>query len=66
MPAVMDAARPAGGAAPEDGHFDPAILDFDEIERRVEKSLVRKVHKLIDDFPERAIEVIRGWLAEGG
>lgn len=66
MPANMDPARPADGAAAEDGRFDPAVLDVEAIERKVEKSLVRKVHKLIDDFPERAVEVIRGWLAEGG
>jgi len=62
MPAVTDAARPDAGA--ENGHFNPAILDFDEVERRVEKSLVRKVRKLIDEFPERALEVIRAWMAE--
>lgn len=66
MPAVTDAVRPAAGAATENGRFDPAILDVDEIERRVERSLVRKVRKLIDEFPERAVEVVRGWLAEGG
>ncbi len=61
MPAVMDVGQPAG----ENGHFSPAILDFDRIEDRVEKSLLKKVQKLVEEFPERALEVIRGWMAEG-
>ena len=64
MPADIDGAV-AGGVAAEDGRFHPAILDVDEIEGRVEKSLLRKVHRLIDEFPERAVEVIRAWMAEG-
>ncbi|MCH7863775.1 MAG: hypothetical protein IIC56_01005 [Proteobacteria bacterium] len=54
-----------GGAAVENGRFHPAILDFEQMESRVEKSLVKKVRKLIEDFPDRALEVIRGWMAEG-
>ena len=34
------------------------------METRVEKSLVKKVRKLVEDFPDRALEVIRGWMAE--
>ena len=64
MPAAIDA--PANGrAAVENGRFHPAILDLEQMENRVEKSLVKKVRKLIEDFPDRALEVIRGWMAEG-
>ena len=61
MPAGMNAAAPAAGQ----GRFAPTVIDFDRIEDRVEKSLVRKVRKLVEDFPERALEVIRAWMAEG-
>ncbi len=61
MPAVMDAAQ----SADENGRFSPAVLDFDRVEDRVEKSLLKKVQKLVEEFPERALEVIRGWMAEG-
>ena len=64
MAATIDA--PAnGGAVVENGRFHPAILDLEQMENRVEKSLVKKVRKLIEDFPDRALEVIRGWMAEG-
>ncbi len=61
MPAAINAAEPAAGQ----GRFAPTVIDFDHIEDRVEKSLVRKVRKLVEDFPERALEVIRAWMAEG-
>jgi flagellar biosynthesis/type III secretory pathway M-ring protein FliF/YscJ len=61
MPAAMNAAAPAAG----ESRFAPTVIDFDRIENRVEKSLVRKVRKLVEDFPERALEVIRAWMAEG-
>ena len=41
------------------------VIDVDCIEERVKKSLVHKVRKLVEDFPERALEVIRAWMAEG-
>lgn len=64
MPAAIDA--PANDrAAVENGRFHPAILDLDQMEIRVEKSLVKKVRKLVEDFPDRALEVIRAWMAEG-
>lgn len=66
MPAVMDAAQPRNGAAAGVERFSPAILDGDRIHDRIEHSLVKKVRKLVEDFPERALEVIRGWMAEGG
>ena len=66
MPAVMDAAQPRNGAAADVERFSPAILDWDRMHDRIEQSLVKKVQKLVEDFPERALEVIRGWMAEGG
>lgn len=39
-------------------------LDVEAIESRVERSLVKKIRRLIDDFPERALDVVRGWMAE--
>ncbi len=74
MAAGMDAVTPLGGpppglladsAARANGRFEPAALDLDRIEHQIEKSLVSKVHRLIDEFPERAVEVIRAWMAEG-
>jgi len=62
MPATRDAVPVA---QKDGGRFEPAILDFGDIENRIEKSLVRKVRKLVDDYPERALEVIRAWMAEG-
>ena len=64
MAAAIDAAT-NGGTAVENGRFHPAILDLEQMESRVEKSLLKKVQKLIEDFPDRALEVIRGWMAEG-
>ncbi len=63
MMAAIDAAA-NGGAAVENGRFHPAILDLEQMENRVEKSLVGKVRKLVEDFPDRALEVIRAWMAE--
>jgi len=56
-------AAPAGHQA-EAGERPTSALDVDAIESRVERSLARKVRRLIDDFPERALDVVRGWLAE--
>ncbi len=61
MPAVMDASQ----SADENGRFNPAVINFDRVEERVERSLLKKVQKLVEEFPERALEVIRGWMAEG-
>ncbi len=66
MPAVRDAAQFRNGAAADVERFSPAILDSDRMHDRIEQSLVKKVRKLVEDFPERALEVIRGWMAEGG
>ncbi len=64
MPAVMDTA--AGESARLNPNFNPGVIDLDRIEGRVEKSLVRKVRKLIEDFPDQALIVIRSWMAQGG
>ena len=64
MPAVMDTA--AGESARVNPRFNPAVIDLDRIENRVEKSLLRKVRKLVEDFPDQALIVIRGWMAQGG
>ena len=64
MPAVMNGANVDGRAAGQ-GRSAPTVIDIDRIEERVEKSLVHKVRKLVEDFPERALEVIRAWMAEG-
>ena len=64
MPAVMNAANVKGRASGQ-GRSTPRIIDVDRIEERVEKSLVHKVRKLVEDFPERGLEVIRAWMAEG-
>ena len=66
MSAVMDPAQPRNGAAADVERFSPAILDSDRMHDQVEQSLVKKVQKLVKDFPERTLEVIRGWMAEGG
>ena len=63
MPAAIDAAV-NGRAAFENGCFNPPILGLEQIENRVEKLLVKKVRKLIEDLPDRALEVIRAWMAE--
>ena len=64
MPAVMNTA--AGESARVNARFNPAVIDLDRIEGRVEKSLVRKVRKLVEDFPDQALIVIRSWMAQGG
>ena len=64
MPAVMNAAKVEGRASGQ-GRSAPTVINVDRIEERVEKSLVHKVRKLVEDFPERALEVIRAWMAEG-
>ncbi len=59
MPAVMDV------QGVENSRFNPSVLDLGRIEGRVEKSLIRKVRKLVEDFPDQALIVIRGWMALG-
>ena len=64
MPAVMNAANVEGRASGQ-SRSAPTVINVDRIEERVEKSLAHKVRKLVEDFPERALEVIRAWMAEG-
>ena len=60
MPAAVDV------QGVENSRFNPSVLDLDRIEGRGGKSLVRKVRKLVEDFPDQALIVIRGWMAQGG
>ncbi len=61
------AAGPVVSAPPPEpnGQFAPSVFDADRIEQKVKASLVRKVRKLVEDYPERTLEIIRGWMAEG-
>lgn len=59
MPAGMEQ-----GVA-ENARFNPSVLDVVRIERRVENSLAKRVGRLIDEFPDRALMIVRGWMAEG-
>lgn len=63
MPAVMDVQGVENSRF--NPNFNPGVLDLDRIEGRVKQSLVRKVRKLVEDFPDQALIVIRGWMAEG-
>jgi len=63
MPAIIDEA-PAKASPVDTRNFSPAVLDMDEVDERVEKSILKKARKLVDVFPERALHVIRGWMAE--
>ena len=40
-------------------------IDVAGVSGRVDGSLVNKVRKLVDDYPDQTLEVIRGWMAEG-
>lgn len=39
-------------------------LDLDGIEGKISTSLTTKVRRLVDEHPDRALEVIRAWMAE--
>ena len=65
MPAVLNASATGTDGTDEGIPFYPSVLDPARIEGRLDKSLFRKVCKLVDDFPDRALEVIRVWMAEG-
>jgi flagellar biosynthesis/type III secretory pathway M-ring protein FliF/YscJ len=39
-------------------------IDLDGIEGQISGSLVNQVRKLVDDHPDRALEVVRAWMAE--
>jgi flagellar biosynthesis/type III secretory pathway M-ring protein FliF/YscJ len=56
----------AGTAATAEpnGRFAPAAIDVEGIEGRINSSLLKRVQKLVDDHPDRALEVIRAWLFE--
>ncbi|MEK9722599.1 MAG: hypothetical protein VW405_03830, partial [Rhodospirillaceae bacterium] len=59
-PDAPDAANPC---VPSAIHF--ADIDVAGVSGRIDRSLANKVRKLVDDHPDRALEVIRGWMAEG-
>lgn len=40
-------------------------IDIEGVSGRINKSLANKVRQLVDDHPDEALEVIRGWMAEG-
>ena len=50
--------------AVENARFSPSVLDVVRIERRVEKSLAKRVGRLIDEFPDRALRIVRDWMAK--
>ena len=51
--------------AVENVRFNPSVLDVVRIARRVENLLAKRVGKLVDEFPERALRVVRAWMDEG-
>jgi flagellar biosynthesis/type III secretory pathway M-ring protein FliF/YscJ len=65
MAAVLNAPATGAEGLGEGVPFYPSVLDPARIEGRLEKSLLRKVCKLVADFPDRALEVVRVWMAEG-
>ncbi len=55
---------PAGTEqAAENTRSNSSVLDVVKIERRVEKSLAKRVGKLVDEFPDRTLRVVRDWMA---
>ena len=62
MAATANASGPGANGA--EIPFHPSVIDIARIEGGLEKSLLGKVRKLVDNFPERALEVIRCWMAE--
>jgi hypothetical protein len=65
MPAAMNGLANGADSSGQGIPFYPSVLDPARIEGRLEKSLTRKVCKLVDDFPDRPLDVIRVWMAEG-
>ena len=59
MPAVGDQ------AAVDNARFNASDVDIERVERRVEKSLAKRAGRLVDEFPDRALRVVRDWMAEG-
>ena len=46
----------AASARPED------MLDPDMLDRKVSARLVNQANRIVDDHPDEALRVIRGWL----
>ncbi len=57
------APAPPNPCVPSAIHFEE--IDVDGVSGRLDRSLVNKVRKLVADHPDEALEVIRGWMAEG-
>jgi len=51
---------------PTSDPFVPAenLIDVEGIEGRLNNSLLVKVQRLVQNYPDRALDVIRGWMAE--
>ncbi|MDD9877825.1 MAG: hypothetical protein OXR84_10335 [Magnetovibrio sp.] len=62
--------RPETAAVPPPNPCIPSMvdelpeIDVAGIEGRIDRSLTAKVRRLIDDHPDRALEVVRAWMAE--
>ena len=59
MEAVAQVSPPLDPFVPVD-----VRIDVKGIEGNINNSLLNKVQRLIEDHPDRALEVIRGWMAE--
>jgi len=62
----MTPAEAASPVPPSANGFIPSVgeIDVARVERRIERSLLKKVQGLIEDYPNEAVEVVRGWMAE--
>ena len=59
------AAGPAYAPPPDvSGAVASVEVDAERIEGRAKASLLHKVQKLLQDYPERSLRVIRGWMHE--
>ncbi len=71
---IADTAMPLETAPPPQGAppFNPCVpsavtlgnVDLDGVEGKISGSLTAKVRKLVDDHPDRALDVIRAWMAQ--
>lgn len=48
---------------PAPGRFQE--ISVDGVSGRIDRSLINRVRRLVTDYPDRAIEVLRTWMAEG-
>ena len=61
-----DEMEPTAQVLPPPQPFVPAdaLIDVEGIDGKIDNSLLRKVQRLVADYPDRALEVIRGWMME--